>query len=346
MPIIPCLAVLGLSWALVFGLTPLAIRLGERLHLVAEPGGRRKHHGAIVRIGGLTIFPAFCSAALLSLRLDVPRGDLLENTRLIGTLIGMGIVWLLGIIDDWRPLPVRVQLIGLVVASLVAIGHKVFIEIFNSPFSETPIIVDWYLMLPITIIWLVGMTGTLNVLDGLDGLAAGVTALASLVLFVHMLRLQQYSVALLPLALLGCCLGFLPYNFYPARIFLGGGAYLLGFTLGALAIIAGAKVASALLILWLPILDLMWQILSRWRRGQPVGLGDRGHLHFRLLDMGWPQGRVVLLYYSITACLGAIALYSPSRLLKLGVLLGGGILILIALMMISRRLGEETPTGR
>ena len=154
-----------------------------------------------------------------------------------------------------------------------------------------------------------GMTGTVNMLDGLDGLATGVTAIAALVLFVHMLRLGQYSVSLLPLALLGCCLGFLPLQLLPRRAsFLGGGAYVLGFALATLSIVAGAKVASALLVLWVPIVDVVWQVYSRWRRGQPMALGDRGHLHFRLQDLGWPRRRIVLLYYAITALLGAVAL--------------------------------------
>ena len=221
----------------------------------------------------------------------------------------------------------------------MAILFQVFIELFNNPFTDAQVQVQWYLMVPITLIWIIGMTGTVNVLDGLDGLATGVTGIAALILFVHMLRLGQYSVSLLPLALLGCCVGFLFFNSSPARIFLGGGAYLLGYGLATISIVSGAKVASALLVLWPAILDVLWQGYVRWHRGQPLGLGDRGHLHFRLVDMGWPQGRIVTLYYVITALLGTVALLSPTRILKLVVLSVAGVLLLALFVMLTR-----TPT--
>ncbi|MEN6479576.1 MAG: MraY family glycosyltransferase [Anaerolineales bacterium] len=277
--------------------------------------------------------------------MDLPRQDPLELTRLIGVLAGMGIIWVMGLLDDRYKLRPRLQFAGMLLAAIVAILCKVFIEVFNSPFSGAQIKVDWYLMVPITLAWLIGMTETVNMLDGVDGLATGVTAIASLVLFVHMLRLGQYSVALLPLALLGVCLGFLRYNFYPARIFLGGGAYVLGFALGALAIVAGAKVATALLVLWVPIVDVGWQVYSRWKRGQPISLGDRGHLQFRLQDMGWSAPRIAALYYGVTALLGAVALFSPSRTLKLAVLAGLAIAVLVGLYLLTRKMGDRTPTG-
>ncbi len=324
----------GLTAAL---LTPIAIALGKRLDLVAIPGGRRKHVGRVVRIGGLGLYPAFLVGALLPVWQNVPRQDALEITRLTGVLIGMGIVWLVGFLDDIYDLPSWGQALGLLVASGVAIAFKVFIEVFNSPIGNTQIRVDWYLMLPITLVWVAGMAGTMNVLDGLDGLAAGVTAIASAVLFLHMLRLGQHTVSLLPLALLATCLGFLPYNMQPARIFLGGGAYVLGFGLATLSIVSGAKVASALLVLSVPLLDVVWQVYSRWRRGQPIGLGDRGHLHFRLHDLGWPMRRVVWLYYVISCALGAVALLASSRLLKLGVLLVAALLIVALFFLLSRQ---------
>ncbi len=338
-------AVLLVSFGGVVALTPLAIRLGQRWGIVDRPGGRRTHKGEIPRIGGLAIYPAFVLAALLPVWLGVPREDPLELTRLAGVLAGMGIVWVVGLLDDRYNLSPLAQLFGLLAASLVAIACQVFIEVFNNPFTDAQVWVDWYLMLPISLVWLMGMTNTVNMVDGLDGLAAGVTAIAAAVLFAHMLRLGQYSVSLLPLALLGCCLGFLIFNFYPARIFLGGGAYVLGFALGALSIVAGAKVASALLVLWLPIVDVVWQVYSRWRRRQPISLGDRGHLHLRLQDLGWPVSRIVLLYYGITALLGTVALLSPLRILKLGILIGAGVVILVLLAIVARAGSDDIATG-
>jgi len=342
--VVLCIAVLGVSVGLVWWLTPLAIRLAERHGLVALPGPRRKHKGAIPRIGGLPLFPAFAAAALLSLL--VPTSDPLEGTRLAGVLLGLAIVWVMGFLDDAYNLSSWVQFVGLLSASTVAMAFKVFIEVFNSPFTGEQVWVEWYLMVPITLVWLAGMSSTVNFLDGLDGLAAGVTAIAALVLFVHMVRLDQLSVSLLPLALAGCAAGFLRFNFGRARIFLGGGAYLLGFALGALSIVAGAKVATALLVVWLPLVDALWQVYARWRRGQRPNLGDRGHLHMRLADLGWPQRRIVLMYYGVTAILGAAALLVSSRLLKLGILAGVGLIVVAGLAALTRRTGDRTPTGR
>ncbi|MFP3895627.1 MAG: glycosyltransferase family 4 protein [Anaerolineales bacterium] len=339
-------AVFGLSTALVALLTPWAIWLGKRLDIVDTPGGRRQHKGRVVRLGGLFIYPAFLIAALFPLLVGIPRNDPLEVTRLIGVLVGMGIVWLVGLIDDYVELGATSQFIGLLLAALVAIRFKVFIEVFNNPFTNGQIQVNWYLMVPITILWLVGMSATVNMLDGLDGLATGVVGISAFVLFIHMLRLHQYSVSLLPLALLGCCLGFIPYNFNPARIFLGGGAHVLGYAIGALSIVAGAKVASVLLLLWLPILDVFWQIYSRWKRDESLTEGDRGHLHFRLRDAGYSQRQIVIGYYIVTALLGVIALLAPSRFLKLVVLVGMAGLVFILLFSLTHRPLSRPPLHR
>lgn len=335
--------VFGLALGLTLLLTWGAICLGRRWKMVAVPGGRRRHQGTVVRIGGLALYPAFLAASLATW--GFPRIDSLELTRLAGVLLSLGIVWMVGLLDDRLKLPSWAQGMGLVMASLVAIAFKVFIELFNNPFGDNQIKVDWYIMVPLTLFWLVGMSNTMNWLDGLDGLAAGVTAIAALALFAHMLRLEQYSVAFMPLALLGCCLGFLPYNLGRPRIFLGGGAYVLGYALGAISIVAGAKVATALLVVWVPIVDVAWQIYDRWRRGQSAGLGDRGHLHFRLQDMGWPQGRIVLVYYVITATLGTAALLISSRLLKLGILAIVALTIMGGLAFLSRAGNKDLKPG-
>lgn len=336
--------VVTLAFVATYLLTPLAIVLGRRWGLVDEPGGRRRHAGPVVRIGGLALYPAFAVAILATLPLA--RTDSLEWTRITGVLAGMAVVWAMGLLDDRYSLPPSVQFGGLALAAVVAVVFRVFIELFNDPFGDAQVHLAWYGMLPLTLLWLVGMSGTVNMVDGLDGLAAGITAIAAAVLFAHMLRLGQHSVALLPLALLGCCLGFLPYNLRNPRIFLGGGAYVLGYALGAISIVAGAKVAMALLVVWVPIVDVLWQIYCRWRRGQPLGLGDRGHLHFRLLDLGWSQARIVCLYCIVTIGLGAVGLLVSSRLLKLTVM-GGIALLLIALLAVLARLGgDHTATGR
>jgi UDP-GlcNAc:undecaprenyl-phosphate GlcNAc-1-phosphate transferase len=178
-----------------------------------------------------------------------------------------------------------------------------------------------------------GMINTVNWLDGLDGLAAGVSAIVATVLAVHMIREGQYSVALLPMALLGATLGFLPFNFNPARVFMGSsGSYFLGWGLAALGIIAGAKVATVLLAMGLPIMDVAWLIYHRWRRGGKPGFNGRDHLHHRLVDIGFTQRQIVLGYYLFCTAFGALALGLGSRLFKLValiVLTGAALAVLI-----------------
>jgi UDP-GlcNAc:undecaprenyl-phosphate GlcNAc-1-phosphate transferase len=173
---------------------------------------------------------------------------------------------------------------------------------------------------------------TINWLDGIDGLATTVAAIVAIVLAIHMLRTQQQSVALLALALLGSTLGFLAFNFPPARVFMGSiGAYFLGYALAALGLIAGARVATVLLVMGLPVLDVAWLIFWRWRHGRPLGQGDRNHLHFRLLDKGFSERQIVVGYAAFCALFGAISLVTASTLAKVGALLAllalGGFII-------------------
>jgi UDP-GlcNAc:undecaprenyl-phosphate GlcNAc-1-phosphate transferase len=165
-----------------------------------------------------------------------------------------------------------------------------------------------------TALWMVGIINTVNWLDGLDGLAAGVGTIACLLFAWHSFRLDlegQEAVAAFPLALAGALLGFLPFNFTPARIFLGTtGAYFLGYNLATMAILSPAKIATALLVLAIPILDSVWRVIDRLRQGHSPFHGDRGHLHFVLVDAGWPTRAIVLGYYGLTVLFGLVAIYS------------------------------------
>ncbi len=326
----------GLAFVLSLALTPLTGRLGARLGLVAEPGGRRQHKGRIPRIGGVPIYLAFVGAVLASQLFVVPPGataaaplpalaierfDPKEIIRLTGLLLGGTFIFLVGLYDDWREMGPLSQYIAQLMAAAIAVAFLIIIEYVNNPFTgeQTPNF-PYLVTVTVSLFWLGLMMNTVNWLDGLDGLAAGVVALACGVLFINAaFRLQppQYSVALLPAALLGATLGFLPFNFHPARIFLGSsGAFFLGFTLGVLSIIGGAKMAAILLAMGLPLLDVVWQIVQRVARGQNPALGDRGHLHFRLLDLGLSQRQIVIGYYAFCASFGGLALLIPSRLYK------------------------------
>jgi len=188
-----------------------------------------------------------------------------------------------------------------------------------------------------TLAWYVVIINAFNLIDGMDGLAAGLACIAALGLTGSFLLRHLPTDAMVVLGFLGACLGFLRYNFYPARIFLGGGAYLLGYLLGTLSIIGGTKGATLLLVLGIPILDVAWQIVRRWSAGHSPAQAERGHLHHRLFAMGLSQPRVVWLYYLLTAVFSVLAIGLPSGRDKLVALAGLVVVLLALLAFIARR---------
>jgi UDP-GlcNAc:undecaprenyl-phosphate/decaprenyl-phosphate GlcNAc-1-phosphate transferase len=333
----PFVAVLVTAFLLALASTPLAARWGRQHGIIDEPGPRRRHKGSVPRTGGIALFAAFMAGILLAQWLPVPRQDPNELIRFLGIALGVTFLFIVGLIDDRFELRPAPQYLAQAFAGLIAILFLVFIERVMNPFTDEIQVFPYPLVVAFTLVWIMGMVNTINFLDGLDGLAAGVGAIVSAVLALHMLREGQYSVALLPLALLGATLGFLPFNFPPARIFLGSGSWLLGYAIATLGIAAGAKLALLLLVLGIPIVDVAWLILSRLRAGQSIGQADRRHLHFRLLDAGLSQRQVVLLYYSYSLLLGAAALLIASRLAKLITLLALGLGTLALLAWLARR---------
>ena len=330
--------VFGVALVVALISTPLAAAWGRRRGIVDRPGPRRHHEGAIPRTGGIALFLAFMAAALLAQWLPVPRQDPKELTRFLGIAAGMVFLFIVGYIDDRFELRPGPQYVAQAISGLIAIVCLVFIERVMNPFTDELYIFPYYgFILAFTLLWIMGMINTINFLDGLDGLAAGVGAIVSVVLAIHMLREGQYSVALLPLALLGATLGFLPFNFAPAKIFLGSGSLILGYAIATLGIAAGAKLALLLLVLAIPIIDVAWLMISRLRAGESIGQADRRHLHFRLLDLGLSQRQVVLLYYGYCALLGTSALLISSRLLKLITLVALGLLTLGGLAWLARQ---------
>lgn len=311
-------------------LTPFAIRLARRLNWLDKPAPRRLHQIPTPRIGGVPLAIAFLAA--LAVTIPFARSDENEMSRVLGLAVGVAIVALVGLIDDVRELkalPLFAMQLGV---ALIAIASGVLIKEISSPLDGSPIFLPPLIAIAFTIFWIVGMMNTLNFLDGLDGLVGGVTVIAGTVLFLHTFRLHQDSLALLPLALIGATLGFLIFNFPPAKIFLGSGAYVLGFALAVLSIIGGAKAATALLALAIPILDVAWQILQRVRAGKSPFAADRGHLHIRLYDSGISTRAIVLIYYLLTALFGALALILPSGIPKLIslIVIGGMAVIVLA----------------
>jgi UDP-GlcNAc:undecaprenyl-phosphate/decaprenyl-phosphate GlcNAc-1-phosphate transferase len=307
--------------------------------LVDMPGDdRRVHRVPVPRLGGLAIFGAFAVGVGLMFLLNVwgitaSTNDNIrfEPWRILVVLIGAGIITAVMAVDDLRDLKPLTRLLWQIGAALFVIvpalvwpggpnsgeppgtlhhdqGAGVIALSVQNPFGdplEFPLIVAVFL----TAFWLVGVTNTINWIDGLDGLAAGVSAVACAVMFVITGPvLGQWTLAYLPLVLGAAILGFLPFNIHPARIFMGdSGAMFLGFTLAVIAIIGGAKMAAALLVLGIPLLDGVYMILYRLIRGRSPLQADRGHLHHRLLDIGLSQPQVVTVFYVLCGTFGLLA---------------------------------------
>lgn len=313
-----------LALALAILANPPMIWLGKRLGIVTQMSRLRRHEGdrrKLSRLGGGALFCSFTLTVILAQLLAVPRFDPEETLRLTGLLLGAVVIFAAGMLDDWLELRAHWWFLAQLLAAGIAIHHHIFIEGFNNPLTGTQTAAwPFAVTVLLTLLWIVGMTNTVNFLDGLDGLSHGVVCIAAVVLFINsalILEPPQLSVSLLPLALTGATLGFLINNFYPARIFAGGGAYLLGYLIACLSIIGGAKMATVLMVMALPILDAVWQVFNRVLAGRSPFRGDRGHAHHRLLDLGYSQRQIVLGYYLFCTCFGTLTLVLESRIFKL-----------------------------
>ncbi len=306
-----------IALVVAFAITPGVIFLADKTGAMDEPDARKVHKKPIPRIGGLGIYAAFM-AAMLTVRAYV---DLPDDVAigLTGLMVSGTLIVILGLIDDYKNLPAKVKLLGQIVAACVLVAFDVRIDFVTDPFGD--FLYLEYLAIPATVFWIVGITNTVNLIDGLDGLAAGVSTIASVTIFLVAMQQGITVVAVLTAALAGAAFGFLYYNFNPARIFMGDtGSMFLGFMLAGISIIGAVKSAATIalivpiLALGLPILDTTFAIVRRYRGGVPIFKPDKGHLHHRLLDLGFTQRQAVLLMYIISALLGlsAVALTEVS----------------------------------
>ncbi len=293
------------------------------------------------------MYVAFCLGLALTYVVDVFRYKV-ETERLLLLLAATGLLTVVMLYDDAVGLGPGIKLAWQVAAAalvvlprLRGVEHGIVIDRFNSPFGGT-VELPLLAALGFTLLWLVGMMNTLNLLDGLDGLAGSVTLVACGVLFVHTYFWPrdnpQFTISLLPAVLAGVLVGFLPFNWHPARTIMGdAGANFLGFTLAVISIIGGAKIATALLALGLPILDVAWVIVYRTVHGRSPLSADRGHLHHRLLDGGWTQPQIVGFVAGMSALFGFAALVLPSREAKLAAIGAVGIVLLATVADLARR---------
>ncbi|MCL4369372.1 MAG: undecaprenyl/decaprenyl-phosphate alpha-N-acetylglucosaminyl 1-phosphate transferase [Chloroflexi bacterium] len=295
------------AFGATYWLVTPAQRLGRYLGIVDRPRRGEVQVRTVARTGGYAMFAAFFLASLLSLAL-LPRFPA-EYTRLLGVLLGALLILPIALLDDILRLGPLPQFVGQAVVAVVPMVFGVLVDSVANPFGGVAVLPE-VIVFPITFLWFMGMMNTVNFIDTMDGVAAGVAGIAGVVLAVRSIQLEQYSIAVLVLAMAGACAGFLPHNLHPAKVFMGtSGSMFLGFGLAALAILGGAKIATTTMVLAVPILDTGLVILQRTLRGRsPFQGGDGAHLPHRLLAVGLSQRAVVYLIYLLCAVLGALSL--------------------------------------
>ena len=291
---------------ITFALTPVAMRAAGRLGVVDRPGGRRIHDRPIPLLGGVAILAGIVVAVLPNL--DVDR-------RYASILIGAGLICLLGVIDDRFGIPPLPKLLGQIACAAIPVATGMTIDSITIPLIEPSTVSFGVLAYPLTIIFIVAVANVVNLADGMDGLAAGVCGISALTFAILALSLGRISAGVMAAAVAGACLGFLPWNFNPAKVFMGdSGALVLGFLLACVSIQGVMKTAAALalvfplVVLLVPILDTSFVILKRLKSGQSIASADKNHFHHRLLRVGYTQRQAVGLLYAWSAVLAAFAL--------------------------------------
>lgn len=335
------------SFALSYFLTYAVRRLALHLQINDVPDAERKIHDRVLpKLGGLSLFFTFTLGALI---LALTGGaDELSLLKLAGIVVGGAIIVLGGVLDDKYDLPAWLQICFPTAAALLVVICGTHISYITNPLGG-PIVLDQYKVLGYPVfgslfvfLWIMGLTYTTKFLDGMDGLVSGISGIAAVAIFALSLapEVNQTSTALLALVFAGAAFGFLPHNFYPAKIFLGeGGSTYTGFMIASLAVISGGKIATALLVLGIPILDAAWVIVKRlWFRSSPF-VGDKRHLHFRLLDIGLSQRQSVVILYLFAAAFGGIAVFLQSygKLIALLALSGLMVAIILVVALLYRR---------
>ena len=323
------------QWALAFFIsigvvlvtTPAVIYLANKTGAVDKPDARKVHTVPIPRIGGVGIYLAFMFSIFLVSAISNFSGETLH--QIVGLTLSGSLMLLVVIIDDYKNLPAKIKLLGQIgAAAVLVVGFDVRVDFVTDPFGDY-IYLEW-ISIPATLFWLVGLTNTVNLIDGLDGLAAGVSALAASTIFLVAMEQYYFLITILTTALAGSAFGFLFYNTNPARIFMGdSGSLFLGFMLAAISIIGVMKSAATIalivpiLALGIPIFDTTFAILRRYLGGQPIFKPDKGHLHHRLLRLGFTQRQAVFLMYVISTVLGlsAIALTEVSAQIAVVILI-------------------------
>lgn len=314
--------------------TPIVAKFARYRNWMAMPDERRVHLVPTPNVGGIAFFIGLISAIVLASQMDrfSPLFD--NNSEILGVVIAAVLIFALGLGDDIREVSAPMKVTGIVASALVLVWFGVTMFYFRVPFLDVFVLSnDWIPLF--TVLWLLGMTQAINLIDGLDGLAAGIVAIASGSFFVYSKHLADLELLaepnigpLIAIITLGICVGFLPFNFNPARIFMGdSGALVLGLLMATSTSVVGGRADPAsqafsgqtyfflaplfipLLVLGVPIVDVLFAILRRTLSRQGITTADRGHLHHRLIDLGHGPRRAVVILWAWTGLLSAVVLY-------------------------------------
>lgn len=298
------------AFVVAAAVTPAAIKIAPKIGAMDIPKDeRRMHKKPMPRFGGIAIYLGIMAALAVFA---------LKDKGITSVMTGCTLIYMLGLIDDLKDLKPLVKLCGQIVCATVVYIMGVRIEFITNYFGPGNMAFGDVACFIITVLWLIAITNAVNLIDGLDGLAAGIAAISALcigyVAYIH----GQYVPTLAMMAIAGAALGFLPYNFNPAKIFMGdSGSELLGFSIAAVSILGTVKSATIVvviipaLVLGLPIFDTVMAIFRRLAKHQSIGTADKDHLHHRIMKAGFGQKRAVMILYCISGIMGIVAvLYS------------------------------------
>ena len=309
---ISIIMIFSIAFITAFFMTPFVKTIAVKLNAIDVPeDGRRVHKKPIPRLGGLAILIGFLMGLICYAVIVGISDTTIFNSQILGLILGIIIIEIAGIWDDIKPIRAWTKLLFQIIAAGIVVGFGVRVEFLSNPFALNGIIDLGIWSIPLTMIWIVGITNAINFIDGLDGLAAGVATISSISLLFIAVYLNQPQTIVLTTAIAGATMGFLPFNFNPAKIFMGEtGSAFLGFTLGTISIMGLVKSYTAiaiivpLIVLGLPIFDTAFAIIRRVLNGKSPMQADRGHLHHRLVDSGLSQKQSVIILYIISAFLG------------------------------------------
>ena len=302
------IAAFACAFAITLVTTPFAKWLSVQCGAIDYPKDRGVHKKPMPRMGGVAIVLGFTITVLMVNYFDKS----MDSRQFAGFLVGALLIAGLGVVDDMKNLPAKLKFCVQILAALIVIFSGTRIQVVLWPVTA-------YLQkfsIPITLVWIVGVTNAVNLIDGLDGLAAGVTSIAAMSLMVLCIMTGSTTAVGLTAALAGACLGFLPRNFNPAEIFMGDtGSTFLGFVLAVTSILGVFKgyallaLIVSVLCVGLPVFDTICAMLRRMAKNQPIMQADRGHLHHKLIDHGFSQRQAVLIMYTISLLLGLLAIF-------------------------------------